>query len=99
MEIRTSATRYADPDGWATEGACRKSDPELFFPVTSRGPALRQLARAKAICECCAVRPQCLEFALETGQNFGIWGGTSEDERQTMRRRRLQYRPVTARRG
>jgi WhiB family transcriptional regulator, redox-sensing transcriptional regulator len=82
--------RYVDPNGWAAEGACRHSDPELFFPVASAGPAARQVARAKAICLQCPVRDECLDFALESGQDFGVWGGTSEVERRTMRRRRIR---------
>lgn len=78
---------YADPAGWAALAACREMDPELFFPVTSHGPAAIQVARAKAVCARCAVRDECLQFALATGQDCGIWGGTNEDERRAMRRR------------
>jgi WhiB family redox-sensing transcriptional regulator len=89
---------YPQHDGWAARGACRHSDPELFFPVAARGPALRQLAKAKAVCQRCPVRVQCLEYALQSGQRFGVWGGASEEERRLMRRRRLQQRrPVALR--
>ena len=73
--------------GWAAKGACRHADPELFFPVAPGGPALTQLARAKDICAGCPVRTQCLEFALETGQDFGVWGGASEEERRLIHRK------------
>jgi len=39
---------------------------------------------AKAICDLCAVRGQCLEFALQRGEAHGIWGGTSESERRVL---------------
>ncbi|HEY1918779.1 MAG TPA: WhiB family transcriptional regulator [Streptosporangiaceae bacterium] len=81
---------YADPNGWAARGACRNADPDLFFPVAPAGPSARQIAQAKEVCAHCPVRRPCLEFAVETGQGFGVWGGTTEDERRTMRRRQLR---------
>ena len=81
---------YPRQESWAARGACRQSDPDLFFPVAARGPALRQLARAKSVCERCPVRVQCLEYALQSGQSFGVWGGASAEERRLMRRRRLR---------
>jgi WhiB family redox-sensing transcriptional regulator len=97
--MHTSVHSYAEEDGWAARGACRHSDPELFFPVATRGPALRQLERAKRVCARCPVRIQCLDYALETGQDFGVWGGMSEEERRLMRRRLLRRRRTAAVRG
>lgn len=71
---------------WRKMAICRDTDPELFFPVGSTGQALLQIARAKEVCGECAVKSECLEFALETNQDTGIWGGTSEDERRQIRR-------------
>ena len=79
--------------GWRDLAACRDTDPELFFPVGDAGPALRQVARAKQICAGCTVRTPCLEWALASGQEAGVWGGTSEDERRALRRRRQGPRP------
>ncbi|MGH8897833.1 MAG: WhiB family transcriptional regulator [Egibacteraceae bacterium] len=73
---------------WRAKAACVDCDPEFFFPVGSTGPALDQIAQAKAVCEQCAVTAQCLEWALETNQHYGVWGGKSEDERRTMHRAR-----------
>lgn len=95
--MRTSVRSYPQHDGWAARGACRHSDPELFFPVAARGPALRQLAKAKNVCARCPVRVECLEYALQTGQRFGVWGGASAEERRLMRRRRLGRRRSPAR--
>ena len=67
--------------------ACRCCDPELFFPIGKIGPALVQVQRAKAICARCPVRQRCLAFALDTGQEYGIWGGYDEDERRVLHRR------------
>jgi WhiB family redox-sensing transcriptional regulator len=68
--------------------ACRDHDPELFFPVTSHGPGLEQLAAAKAVCAGCPIQNACLRWALETGQEAGVWGGTGEDDRRALRRTR-----------
>jgi WhiB family transcriptional regulator, redox-sensing transcriptional regulator len=94
--MQTSVMSYPQRDGWEAQGACRHSDPELFFPVAARGPSLRQLAKAKKVCEHCPVRVQCLEYALQSGQSFGVWGGASEEERRLMRRRRLRRRRAAA---
>ncbi|NUV52920.1 WhiB family transcriptional regulator [Streptomyces coelicolor] len=74
-------------DNWRRSAACRTEDPELFFPIGTSGPALLQTEQAKAVCRGCPVREQCLEWALETGQSIGVWGGTSETERRALKRR------------
>lgn len=80
-EERLSVMKFADTD-WRARGACLSADPELFFPLSSVGPAARQLNKAKSVCTQCAVRAECLDFALATRQVHGVWGGTSEDERR-----------------
>jgi len=72
---------------WRLCGACVDEDPELFFPVGSTGPALRQVEDAKQVCRRCDVVDMCLRWALETGQDAGVWGGLSEDERRALKRR------------
>jgi WhiB family transcriptional regulator, redox-sensing transcriptional regulator len=72
---------------WRHRAACRDEDPELFFPVGNSGPALLQLAEAKGVCHSCPVTSRCLAWALESGQDFGVWGGTSEDARRALKRR------------
>lgn len=99
MEVQTPVMSYPQQDGWAARGACRHSDPELFFPVTGRGPALRQQAKAKRVCASCPVRIECLDYALQSGEGFGVWGGASEQERRLMRRRQLRRRRDAALRG
>ncbi|MGH8904915.1 MAG: WhiB family transcriptional regulator [Egibacteraceae bacterium] len=73
---------------WWAQAACSGMPTEDFFPVGSTGAALDRIAAAKAICAACPVRVHCLDYALETGQQDGIWGGLSEAERRTERRRR-----------
>ena len=58
----------------------------LFFPVGTTGPAIEQIESAKAVCRQCEAQMACLEFALATNQESGIWGGTSEEERRKLRK-------------
>jgi WhiB family transcriptional regulator, redox-sensing transcriptional regulator len=73
--------RAADHLDWRHRAACRGVDPELFFPIGTVGPAALQIEQAKQVCQQCCVRAHCLAWALQSEQEFGIWGGTSEDER------------------
>jgi len=77
-----------DTDDWRRRALCRDTSPDLFFPVGTTGVALDQIAAAKRICEECPVTRECLEFALATGQESGIWGGATEEERRAARRAR-----------
>jgi WhiB family redox-sensing transcriptional regulator len=69
---------------WRHKAVCRDEDPELFFPVGNSGPALAQIADAKLVCNRCSVVTECLTWALESGQDAGVWGGMSEDERRAL---------------
>ncbi len=75
-----------ESDEWRRNAACRDTDPDLFFPVGTTGPAIEQIENAKAVCRQCDAQSLCLEFALATNQDSGIWGGTSEEERRTLRK-------------
>jgi WhiB family redox-sensing transcriptional regulator len=72
---------------WRHRAACRDEDPELFFPVGTSGPALLQIAEAKTACRRCPVSTECLNWALASGQDAGVWGGMSEEERRVVKRR------------
>jgi WhiB family transcriptional regulator, redox-sensing transcriptional regulator len=75
-----------DADNWRTEASCRDLDTDLFFPAGETGLAAIQIQQAKAICRTCPVSAACLEFAMVTHQEYGIYGGTTEDERRRLRR-------------
>ncbi|WP_331743021.1 WhiB family transcriptional regulator (plasmid) [Streptomyces sp. NBC_00868] len=77
---------------WRHNAVCGAEDPELFFPIGTTGPALLQIHEAKAVCCRCPVMEQCLQWALESGQDEGVWGGLSEDERRAMKRRAARNR-------
>jgi len=79
-------------EDWRTDAACRDTDPDLFFPVGTTGPAIEQIASAKAVCGECDAQAECLEFALATNQDSGVWGGTSEEERRKLRKAWLARR-------
>lgn len=75
---------YASIDGhlaWQEHALCAQTDPEAFFP--EKGGSTRE---AKAVCQSCEVREECLQYALDHDERFGIWGGLSERERRRMRR-------------
>ncbi|QWZ07861.1 WhiB family transcriptional regulator [Nocardioides panacis] len=86
------ATPHAD---WRSRSACLDENPELFFPVGTTGPAVTQVDEAKQICSGCEVRAQCLEWALQENQDHGVWGGLSEDERRSLRRRTARARTAS----
>ncbi len=71
-----------DEASWHERALCSQTDPEAFFP--EKGGSTRE---AKKICTGCEVRGECLEYALEHDERFGIWGGLSERERRRLKRR------------
>ncbi|MCA2229147.1 WhiB family transcriptional regulator [Nonomuraea sp. NPDC052129] len=77
---------------WRHRAACRDVDPELFFPIGNTGPALMQIEEAKQVCRSCSAVDLCLKWALESGQDAGVWGGLSEDERRALKRRSARAR-------
>lgn len=80
---------------WALQGACNHADPELFFPVGNGYHALAQVEQAKAYCAACPVRAECLSFALSSGVEHGVWGGTTEEEREAV----IRFKSPRARDG
>jgi len=87
MSLPASVIALANADyGWRSQALCRDTDPELFFPIGTTGAALVQIEQARAVCRQCPAQADCLEFALRTNQDSGIWGGTSEEERRVLRR-------------
>jgi WhiB family transcriptional regulator, redox-sensing transcriptional regulator len=67
---------------WFERAGCAGEDPEVFFPLGTTPLAMAQLRTAKSICSRCPVRTECLQWALETNQATGVWGGLSEEERR-----------------
>lgn len=69
---------------WESMALCAEVDPEIFFP--ERGASA---APARRICRACEVRPECLDYALEHDEQWGVWAGTTRDERLRLKRQRL----------
>ena len=65
------------PDGWQDRAACFGIEPNVFFPVSEEeaGPAL-------TYCGICKIREECLAWALKNGERYGVWGGTTEQQRR-----------------
>jgi WhiB family transcriptional regulator, redox-sensing transcriptional regulator len=87
-------TTAAVDTAWRDQAKCQNVQVNLFFP-DGNGAAIEEIQAAKSLCESCEARSACLEFALVTNQEAGIWGGTTEAERRRLRRvwlaaRRLQ---------
>jgi WhiB family transcriptional regulator, redox-sensing transcriptional regulator len=66
---------------WQERALCAQTDPESFFP--EKGGSTRE---AKRVCLTCEVRAECLEYALQHDERFGIWGGLSERERRKLKK-------------
>jgi WhiB family redox-sensing transcriptional regulator len=83
--LRSTRTAHPDDDtalAWQADALCAQTDPEAFFP--EKGGSTRD---AKKICTTCEVKAECLQYALQNDERFGIWGGLSERERRKLRRR------------
>lgn len=72
---------YQRDVSWHEDAVCAQTDPEIFFP--EKGGSTKE---AKGLCTTCTVRADCLEYALDVGERFGIWGGVSERERRRLER-------------
>src|SRR5215469_6449635 len=77
---------------WRHHAACQDVDPELFFPICNTGPALLHIDEAKQVCRRCPVIEPCLQWAIDSGQDAGVWGGMCEDERRALKRRTTSIR-------
>lgn len=77
---------------WRDDASCLSQDPELFFPIGNHAAAQLQTEEAKAVCRGCLVIDVCLKWAIESDQEFGVWGGHSEDERRAIKRRNNRAR-------
>ena len=100
MALMWNRTVDWDADDWRRAAACRNTEPDLFFPVGTTGPAVDQIDAAKRVCRSCDAMEPCLDFALATNQESGVWGGTSEEERRKLRKawlaaRRSQHAPAS----
>ena len=73
---------------WRELALCKDTSPELFFPIGNTGSALDAISLAKNVCSRCPSQIECLEYALDSNQDNGVWGGRSEEERRLIRKQR-----------
>jgi WhiB family redox-sensing transcriptional regulator len=92
MALMWNRTVEWDEGDWRQFAACRSTEPDLFFPIGTTGPAVDQIESAKRVCRTCEVQDTCLDFALATNQESGVWGATSEEERRKLRKAWLAAR-------
>lgn len=77
---------------WREKAACSKEDPELFFPTGVNGYSEKIVDQAKAICRTCPVADECLSYAMDHDEDYGIWGGLTENQRRDLKRRAMRER-------
>jgi WhiB family redox-sensing transcriptional regulator len=82
LDVLAEMFDVAEEYDWQERALCAQTDPEAFFP--EKGGSTRE---AKRICQGCEVRSECLEYALQHDERFGIWGGLSERERRKLKKR------------
>jgi WhiB family redox-sensing transcriptional regulator len=90
LKEETVSVQRAD-ELWQSKAACRGPQAAVFFPPSHferKDEKARREAQAKAICATCAVRRECLDYALRIREPHGIWGGLNEAERRVLLARR-----------
>jgi WhiB family redox-sensing transcriptional regulator len=85
----STATANDTPHPWMSDAACAQVGTDVFFPEKG-DPA----TDARAVCETCDVRLQCLNYALANDEQHGVWGGLTTTQRKALRRR--QGLPATS---
>ncbi|MEU2111857.1 WhiB family transcriptional regulator [Streptomyces sp. NPDC019507] len=76
---------------WHDDALCAQTDPDAFFPEVGTTSAV-----AKRVCMGCPVRRECLEHAVTHGENVGVWGGTTPNQRKAIRRARDERKELAA---
>ena len=96
MYAVASKSNFEEPNTeWMDDAICKGMGCEYFFPIETKGDTAKlNNAIVKAICEQCIVRHECLDYALDTNQKFGIWGGLTESERSNLSQSSKDKRPA-----
>jgi WhiB family redox-sensing transcriptional regulator len=79
IDVRNLPQQVSPPDHWQELSACYGLDPEVFFPTTEEEAGL-----ALSYCSVCEVRDVCLAWAVRNGERYGVWGGTTEQQRRRL---------------
>lgn len=86
------------PADWMGDAACRGMDPDLLFPI-KHGDSGREVEKARKVCRACPVTNDCLEYALNNREKYGVWGGMSVRERAEFLKQRRQRQADEERRS
>jgi len=81
-------TKRPTATAWSSDAACKGGDTDLFYPKKNAAGKMQDTSKAQAICATCPVESECLEYALDNNEQYGIWGGTTRIQRQHLRRER-----------
>ena len=79
IDVHSLPKEVNPPDFWQERAACYGLDPEVFFPTTEEEAGL-----ALSYCGVCSVREVCLAWAIQNGERYGVWGGTTEQTRRRL---------------
>jgi len=79
IDLQGLPKQVSPPDHWQERSACYGLDPEVFFPTTEEEAGL-----ALSYCGVCPVKAVCLAWALQNGERYGVWGGTTEQQRRRL---------------
>jgi WhiB family transcriptional regulator, redox-sensing transcriptional regulator len=79
VDVQALPKQVSPPDFWQETAACYGLDPEIFFPTTEEEAGL-----ALSYCGLCGVREKCLAWAIQNGERYGVWGGTTEQHRRRL---------------
>lgn len=71
-------------EGWRESAICKDLETDMFFPIGNGDRYTMQVEAAKAVCRQCVVQTACLDFALQTKEDHGIYGGATPEERRRM---------------
>ncbi|MFD9318915.1 WhiB family transcriptional regulator [Streptomyces sp. NPDC060053] len=93
-----SCREHPATSDWRDQAACVGEDPEIFFPLSDLAAPGAEASLARAVCRRCAVLVACRDWALEQGEDDGIWGATTAAQRRAIRRATLEPTPATRRR-
>jgi WhiB family transcriptional regulator, redox-sensing transcriptional regulator len=81
IDVGSLPSEVSPPDHWQERSACYGLDAEIFFPTTEEEASL-----ALSYCAVCPVKQVCLAWALQNGERYGVWGGTTEQQRRRLNR-------------
>jgi WhiB family redox-sensing transcriptional regulator len=72
---------FIAPEPWTAQALCAQVDSDMFFPEKGGSPK-----DAQKVCHDCDVKTECLQYALDNDERFGVWGELTERQRRRLKR-------------